>query len=236
MGSMSQFQRDASTDLRHRPVGDVVAEDYRRGAVFKQFGIDFCCGGRRTVEEACTRKGVSVKELEEALTAADFPRGDDRLPDPRRWAPAFLADYIVNVHHTYCRETLPVVQAFAEKVARVHGERVPYLVEIDEKVRDLAREMEAHMEAEEEEVFPAIRSGKVTAEAFAQMEEEHEEAGGIMEEIRRLTDDFTPPPGACNTWRAMYAKLEELEGDLHRHVHLENNILFPASRESRPTA
>ena len=222
--------RTASTSFRNRPVGEVVAEDYRRGSVFKQFGIDFCCGGGRTIEDACARKGVVVEELEAALSAAELPRGEDRLPDPRGWDPGFLADYIVNVHHRYCRDTLPVLLAFAEKVAKAHGKHTPELTDVDVKVRELAGEMDAHMRSEEEEVFPAIRAGEGGSAALAQMEEEHEQAGSLMTEIRALTSDFTPPPGACATWRAMYAKLEEFEGDLHRHVHLENNVLFPAVR------
>jgi regulator of cell morphogenesis and NO signaling len=216
--------------IRTRPVGEVVADDYRRGAVFKQFGIDFCCGGGRTVEEACARKGVDIEALEAALETSDLPRGEDRMPDPRDWDPAFLADYIVQVHHTYCRESLPVLRAFAGKVARVHGPHTPELVSVDRTVRALSEEMEAHMAAEEGEVFPAIKKGEGASAALEQMEEEHEASGGLMAEIRELTSDFTPPAGACATWRAMYAKLEEFEADLHRHVHLENNVLFPAVR------
>lgn len=216
--------------IRTRPVGEVVAEDYRRGAVFKQFGIDFCCGGGRTVEEACARKDVDIEALERALSASDLPRGEDRAPDPRSWEPAFLADYIVQVHHSYVRDSLPVLQAFSDKVARVHGNHTPELVSVNRKVQELAGEMEAHMAAEETEVFPAIKAGEGAGAALPQMEEEHEAAGGLMADIRSLTSDFVPPAEACATWRAMYAKLEEFESDLHRHVHLENNVLFPAVR------
>ncbi len=216
--------------IRTRPVGEVVADDYRRGAVFKQFGIDFCCGGGRTVEEACARKGVDIEALERALESSDLPRGEDRMPDPRTWDPGFLADYIVQVHHSYCREALPVLRAFSRKVAQVHGAHTPELISVDEAVQALSEEMTAHMASEENEVFPAIKSGEGASAALEQMEAEHEAAGELMAEIRRDTADFTPPPEACATWRAMYAKLEEFEGDLHRHVHLENNVLFPAVR------
>lgn len=218
--------------IRTRPVGEVVAEDYRRGAVFKHFGIDFCCGGGRTVEDACARRGVDIDALEVALKASDLPRGEDRMPDPRDWEPGFLADYIVQVHHSYVRESLPVLQAFSAKVARVHGSHTPELVEVDRAVQAISDEMDAHMASEETEVFPAIKAGNGASAALEQMEEEHEAAGGLMAEIRRLTTDFTPPAEACATWRAMYAKLEEFEADLHRHVHLENNVLFPAVRSA----
>ncbi len=223
----------STKELGSRPVGEVVAEDYRRGGVFKRFGIDFCCGGGRSVADACARKGVELEELAQALESSDRKGGESALPDPRGWAPAFLADYIENVHHTYCRENLPVLQAFTQKVALVHGLENPEVVEVDQKVQELAREMEAHMKSEEDVVFPAIRDGEATPEAFAQMEEEHDVAGGIMAEIRGLTGGFTPPQGACATWRASYAKLEEFEGDLHRHVHLENNVLFPKARAAQ---
>lgn len=219
--------------LGSRSVGEVVAEDYRRGAVFKRFGIDFCCGGGRSVSDACARKGVDLDELTRALESADRSGSEGQLPDPRGWDPSFLADYIENVHHTYCRENLPVLEAFARKVAQVHGPANPEVVEVDRKVQALAQEMASHMRAEEEVVFPAIRAGRLTDEAVQQMEDEHEAAGGLMAEIRELTDGFTPPSGACATWKANYAKLEEFEGDLHRHVHLENNVLFPKARAAQ---
>ena len=245
------MQSQTPTPLRRRTVGEVVAEDYRLGAVFKRFGIDFCCGGGLPIEEACERQGVSYPELESALESAQPARAEGQMPDTRGWPPAFLADYIVNVHHRYCRETLPVLEQFTQKVARVHGPGRPALVALHRTLMDLSHEMEAHMTAEEEEVFPAIRApeedspGSAAApgsaarpdpptapgpDLLARMEDEHETAGGLMAEIRRLSDDFTPPEGACATWRAAYAKLEEFESDLHRHVHLENNVLFPAVR------
>lgn len=217
-----------------RTVGDLVAEDYRRGAIFKQFGIDFCCGGGRTVAAACERSGVDSATLERALADADRRTGDV----PARvtaWSPSFLADYIVNEHHTYVRESLPVLRAFAQKVAKVHGHARPELLDIAERVEALAEELTEHLASEENEVFPRIKALASTdtndIEALrtliVEMEDEHDGAGTLMREIRTLSDDFTPPDWACNTYRALYAKLEEFEDDLHRHVHLENNVLFP---------
>jgi len=218
-----------------RTVGDLVAEDYRRGAIFKQFGIDFCCGGGRTVAAACERRGVDPAALERALADADRRTGDV----PARvtaWSPSFLADYIVNEHHTYVRESLPVLRAFAQKVAKVHGHARPELLDIAERVEALAAELTEHLASEENEVFPRIKalaSATATDDREAlralidEMEDEHDGAGTLMLEIRTLSDDFTPPEWACNTYRALFAKLEEFEDDLHRHVHLENNVLFP---------
>lgn len=229
-------------DFRHRPVGEVVAEDYRLAAVFKRFGIDFCCGGGRTVQAACDKKGVTYEELEQALLFAKPPRDGAHLPDPRGWDLGFLADFIVNVHHRYVRESLPVLLQFATKVARVHGDDQPELVEIAILVEELAEELEGHLAKEERVLFPFIKElvaaqdrsvppepapfGTVRVPIRA-MEHEHDHAGTLMRRIRELSNDFTPPEGACATYRGLFAKLEEFEEDLHRHVHLENNVLFP---------
>lgn len=230
--------------LAQRKVGDVVAEDYKLGAIFKRFGIDFCCGGGITVEKACAKKGVDVAELEQALYSASHSRSAAGPGDPRQWKPDFLADYIVNVHHQYVRENIPVLLQFSQKVAKVHGGARPELIEIAKRTMELADELHAHLQKEEEVLFPYVKAlvasqqnGETAAKTFdsveepiALMEEEHDRAGTLMLEIRELSDDFTPPEWACNTYRALYAKLEEFEEDLHRHVHLENNILFPATR------
>ncbi len=227
-------------DLKDRTVGEVVAEDYARAAVFKRLGIDFCCGGDRSVQRACQQAGVGLEELEDALAAAD--PAVRRWPDPEGWDPAFLARYIVEVHHRYVRESLPVLRQFAQKVERVHGRTRPELGAIREKVSELAEELERHLEDEETEVFPLIavlvdarqagsRAMPADPEALlVALEDDHERAGTLMRELRELSDDFTPPETACNTYRALYAKLDEFEEDLHRHVHLENNVLFPRAR------
>lgn len=230
------------THFASRTVGDVVAEDFRRGAVFKRFGIDFCCGGGKTVQAACEAKGVSYEALEAALLAPSPAEQAAGQVDPRAWDLAFLADYIVNVHHQYVRETLPVLRAFTSKVARVHGNGNPELVEIARLFDELAAEMEQHLLKEERVLFPyvkelaAARRGEAVdlrppfgsvRNPIRAMEHEHDHAGALMAQIRTLSSDYTPPEYACNTYRAAFAKLEEFEEDLHRHVHLENNILFP---------
>ena len=221
--------------LATRPVGDIVSEDYRRAAALKRFGIDFCCGGKVSLEAACDQKGVALDEVVEALAASDA-HGVATLPRVTAWDPAFLADYVVNEHHTYVRESIPVLRAFTQKVARVHGAERPELVEIEGLFGRVADELEAHMVSEEEVVFPlvkALAAGRAEADGpslrdlVGDMEAEHEEAGALLAEIRRLSDGYTPPQGACNTYRATFAKLEEFEDDLHRHVHIENHVLFP---------
>lgn len=229
------------TDLTARPIGELVAEDYRLAGVFKQYGIDFCCGGGRTVRAACEKKGLPVDDVVRALQAAteQGPPSDLR---PDTWEVDFLADYIVNVHHRYVRENIPLLEEFTRKVARVHGAAHPELIEIAALFAEVADELSAHMEKEEAVLFPHIRSlvaarraqAAAAAPAFGTvrnpirvMEHEHDRAGELMRAIRSLAGDFTPPSDACNTYRVTYAKLDEFESDLHRHVHLENNILFP---------
>lgn len=241
----------ATDGLRHRAVGEVVAEDYARAATFKRFGIDFCCGGDRTVEAACERAGITVEEVETALLQASNRTGRG-WPDAREWDPVFLSRYIVGVHHQYVRETLPTLIQFSQKVAQVHGEGRPELLPIRTHVAELSAEMEQHMTSEEAEVFPRIEravsahaSGQSSSEADLEsairgLEAEHEHAGALVGQIRVLSDDYTPPATACATYRALYAKLAEFEEDLHRHVHLENNILFPKvvelAEQASPTA
>ncbi len=231
--------------LAPRTVGDLVAEDYRRAAALKRFGIDFCCGGNVSLEAACQKRGVALTDVVEALADSDA-HGTADLPRVSAWSPAFLADYVVNEHHTYVRESIPVLRAFTQKVARVHGADRPELVEIANLFGCLADELTMHMASEEGTVFPCIKAladgrtdGPSLRDLVGDMEAEHDEAGALMAEIRRLSDDYTLPDGACNTYRATFAKLEEFEDDLHRHVHLENHVLFPkalALDELRPVA
>ncbi len=240
-------------ELSQRSVGEIVAEDYRRAGVLKRYGIDFCCGGGRTLQAACEKRGVALGEIEQALAMADDRSGTAAPARAETWSPDFLADYIVNVHHAYVRENIPVLRAFTEKVARVHGGTHPETVEIAGLFDELATELEDHLEDEEGALFPYVRDlvaarregreperptfGSIGA-SIEELEREHEHAGALLREIRRLSSDFTPPEHACATFRAAYAKLEEFEDDLHLHVHLENNVLFPkaAALETAPAA
>jgi len=223
------------TGWGERAVGEVVAEDYRRASVFKAFGIDFCCGGGRTIRAACEEVGADYEALAEALAEAAH-RIPDGAPDPASLELDGLIDHIVGVHHDYVRASVPVLREFSAKVARVHGQRDPQLHEIRDLVEELARELVQHMDEEEGVHFPRIaalsaaRAHGVHGDVGVStqpLEDDHDRAGELMRRVRSLSDGFTPPPDACATYRATYAKLEEFEADLHRHVHLENNVLFP---------
>lgn len=231
-------------EIAQRTIGELVAEDYRRATVFKQHGIDFCCGGGITLEAACRKRGLALDAMQGALAAVEQKASLESMR-PATWSLDFLADYIVNEHHTYVRESIPLLQEFTRKVARVHGSANPEVIEIAGLVDAVAAELRQHMMKEEQVLFPYIKA-LVEAQqkdreperpAFGtvrnpirMMEHEHDRAGNAMREIRRLSSDYAPPEHACNTYRVAYAKLEEFEDDLHRHVHLENNILFPRAQ------
>jgi regulator of cell morphogenesis and NO signaling len=232
--------------LLERTVAELVVEDYRAAEVFKKNGIDFCCGGKKTVAEVCRQKGMDASVLAAALSHLnEAPVAGQRL-DFQSWPLPFLADYIVNVHHRYVLEKVPQIMQYASKVAQVHGHAYTETVAIAEKFELLAEELIVHLKKEEHILFPYVKFLQEAKEGKAAiatppfgsvqnpiqvMEAEHESAGDAMREIRALSDDFTPPESACNTYRVLYKLLEEFEADLHRHVHLENNILFPRAQE-----
>lgn len=222
-------------------VGEMVVADYRKAEVFRKFGIDYCCGGKKPLEDICRAKGIDPKAVRKDLDELDLlPAGEQQ--DFGSWKVDVLADYVVEKHHKYVEGALPMLYELTAKVARVHGERHPELVDIARHFDAVAQELQMHMHKEERMLFPYIgkmavahREGTPLPPPFfgavenpiRMMEAEHESAGGEMEEIRRLSADFTPPSDACTSYRVLFAKLHEFEQDLHQHVHLENNILFP---------
>ncbi len=221
-------------------IGEMVANDYRKAEVFRKFGLDFCCGGKKTLEKACERKGLDVVEVKKALLAVEN-ESNANVEDYTSWELDFLADYIINKHHKYIENAHLILSEFSNKVARVHGASHPEVVEIAHYYNEVAEELQLHMRKEEMILFPYIkelvaakRSGvKMERPAFGSiqnpinmMEAEHVSAGGNMDKINELSNNFTPPEDACNSYRVLYAKLKEYELDLHHHIHLENNILF----------
>lgn len=232
-------------ELTHRTIGEIVAEDYRAAGAFKKFGLDFCCGGKRTVAEACTKKGVDVQELEQELRSALRRAAGEA--DYASWPADLLVEYIVSMHHRFVRDKLPEIESYARKVAKVHGRSYPAIEEMLEVFLRLRDEMSDHLDKEEELLFPYIKrlveaesKGRAPeagldegtpAQAVAMLESEHEEAGRLMARLEELSDGFTPPEDACPTFRVYFKNLEGFRDDLHKHVHLENNILFPRALE-----
>jgi len=221
--------------LKNKTIGQIVADDYRAAAIFKNAGIDFCCGGNQSLELACKEKNadaekisVEIKELE--LSTPTFQH------DFKNWDIAFLADYIVNTHHKYVLKTLPELVFYTQKIADVHGDNHPELKEVASLFFEINRELLQHLKQEEEVLFPAIKEvmknntpgAKTTINVeISRMNGEHEFAGGAMDKINEITKGYAVPADGCNTYKVAFKLLEEFEDDLHTHVHLENNILFP---------
>lgn len=214
-------------------VGELVADNPSRSRIFERLGIDYCCGGQKTLEAACKERGLDARTLVELLEANEAVT--DAPTDTTNWKEAplpALIDHIVETHHAYLRRELPRLNALLSRVASRHGAQHEWLLAMQPVFRELSESLEEHMRSEEERVFPAIRKlseqpGTPLGEAVEQMEEEHEEAGVALKTLRELSGGFTPPAGACNSFRALLHGLSEFEADMHQHVHLENNVLFP---------
>ncbi|MBS1497033.1 MAG: iron-sulfur cluster repair di-iron protein [Bacteroidetes bacterium] len=222
-------------------LGEIAVKDLRKAEIFKKYGLDFCCGGKKTVKEACAEKGLDVTKIEQELQQADKVIATRALPY-NDWSIDFLADYIVNTHHSYVRKELPEIVKYTDKVAQVHGAQHPELLTIKSLVHEVDAELTSHMVKEEKILFPYIKkllsSDKKEIAAFESqignvqapinmMTMEHELVGKNMEEIRALSKDYTLPEDACASYSLLYKLLDEFENDLHIHIHLENNILFP---------
>lgn len=222
-------------------VADLVTENYKTAEVFKKHGIDFCCGGRISINEACENAGVDIAQLEQELAAINLKNKNGSL-DFNEMPLDELIDHIIEVHHGYVAENIPLLLEFTQKIAEVHGETNPELKNIFELFYGVAGELQQHMMKEERILFPYLKC-MVNPEKYQNaagcghfasvqhpinmMEHEHESAGEALRQIRALSDNFTLPAHACNTYRVTFEKLQEFEDDLHRHIHLENNILFP---------
>lgn len=229
------------TGENEETMGEIATKDLRKAQVFKKYGLDFCCGGKKTVKEACAEKGLDVTKVEQELQAADKMPASRPIPYSD-WSLDFLADYIVNTHHSYVSKTLPDLLAYSEKVKNVHGNQHPELLRINQLVNDVNTELTTHMVKEERVLFPYIKA-LVAAQANGQpiqqshfgtvqnpinmMEMEHEMVGKNLEEIRVLTQNYLLPADGCASYSLLYKMLDEFEDDLHLHIHLENNILFP---------
>lgn len=219
-------------ELAQKTIGEIVAEDYRASQIFRARGMDFCCGGKKTLSSVCESKNIDLNEI---LKEIDLLKSVETEQNHfKEWNLDFLVDYITQNHHNFVRKMLPEINFYAEKVARVHGSNHPELIEIFDKVKQLSYELIEHLEKEEEDLFPQIKdlvkhqkSGSVKESLVEILESEHEKAGELMAEIETLTDNFTPPEGACASYRVLFQNLEGFQKDLHKHVHLENNILFP---------
>jgi regulator of cell morphogenesis and NO signaling len=226
-----------STAILEQTIGDLVTERPSRARVFETFGIDYCCGGKKPLAEACQARGIDPQTVLGVLRMLDEQR-----PEPERdWSQASMNElcaHIEQTHHAYLKQDLPRMEYLVKRVAERHGQHQPHLLELRDTFLAMKAELEDHMMKEERILFPLCRvleqadalpplhCGSVD-NPIRQMVHEHNDAGAALAKMRQLTGGYTPPPEACNTYRAMYDALAELERDMHRHVHKENSILFP---------
>jgi regulator of cell morphogenesis and NO signaling len=228
-----------------RTIGEIVAADYRTAKVFESHGIDFCCGGNVALAATCTERGLDLATIARELDAV---KGGpvERSQNYASWELPFLVDYIINAHHTYLKENTGQITAYAHKIAGVHGAHHPEVIEIATIFDKIAVEMAAHLREEEEVCFPAIKRAYATRKAgsaaeakdiemiktsLKKLSQEHEGIGDAVHTIRHLAKEYAIPGDVCNTFVVTYRKLQEFEDDLHKHVHLENNILFPKAAQ-----
>ena len=229
---------------RENRIGEVVAKNFQSAKIFEEFGLDFCCGGKKSIGEACMDKGIDENRVLEKLNSLENENPtSSHFAD---WDAGFLIDYIVNNHHSYIRQVVPGIENHLQKVVTAHGTRNPEVVEVSKLFSVIKDDLLAHMAKEEKMLFPYIKklndavkgSQGLPAAPFGSvnspikvMMDEHQQAGDEMAYIRKITNDYTPPDNACGTFRVVYSELEAFEKDLHIHVHLENNILFPRAEE-----
>jgi regulator of cell morphogenesis and NO signaling len=227
--------------LATRTVGEVVAADFRAAAVFEQFGIDFCCAGRRTLDDACRAAAANPDVVVHALEA--LPPAIETDDDAARWPIPRLIDLIVSTHHAYVRSAMPTITRHLGKLIEVHGSRHPELSRVAAYFDQVVADLGQHMVKEEQILFPYLRElaessdgcGRTqspfgtVANPIQMMEREHQEVGDALRIIRELTRGYAAPDDGCTTYAITMAELLQFERDLHRHVHLENNVLFTAA-------
>jgi len=231
-------------------VGEIAAEFPQATREFEKLGIDYCCGGKRTLDEACSQAGISVAEALERLQRSSVARA----PGTENWQAQSLADLIDHInstHHVFVREECPRIEALAAKVVGVHGQRHPELLQVQEIFSELSGELSVHLMKEEQILFPYVirmeesaLSGETVPPAMfgtvmnpvRMMMQEHDGAGDALRRLRAMTSDYSAPDDACVSFRTLYQALRDFEADLHQHIHLENNILFPraVAMENKP--
>ena len=240
----TDIQPNASGD---KMIGEYVATDYRTARVFEKYGIDFCCGGKVSLSATCKEKALDLKTI---LGEIEGVKNDptERGQDYDSWELPFLSDYIINIHHAYLKGNTDQILAYVLKIEEVHGANHPELHHIARIFTKIASDMAAHLIFEETVFFPVIKKTATTIKtgrvpekedidtimtALDKLSQEHDEIGDSVHEIRHLSMDYKIPGDACNTFMLTYQKLKEFEDDLHKHVHLENNILFVKAAQYR---
>ena len=222
-------------NLVTRKIGEIVTDNFKTAEIFKKHGIDFCCGGNSSLKQACSEKNIDIDVLLKELSEL-VGQPSDASHNFKEWNLGFLCDYIVNTHHQTVTKLLPQALAYTRKIADVHGSHHPELLKIAKLFSQINDELIPHLKNEEEFLFPAIKDVLKTGSAksketikseIARMSKEHEFAGNAMDKINKLSSGYTLPQDACNSYMVAFKLLEQFEDDLHVHVHLENNIVYP---------
>lgn len=232
------------TKIAEQTLASIVTEHHEMVPVLEKYHLDFCCKGKRTLSQACFEKGLSAEQITKELQASVHSKNEMNISFAEMNAEQLIRHILLH-HHFYVRQAMPAIEEHLTKVAAKHGDRFPYMKNVLELFTHLKSEMYLHMQKEEMILFPRIKeiesfsrySQKTQREPgyinspVGVMENEHDEAGTIMEQVRILTNDYTAPEGACTTFRVVLQELKTFEEDLHRHVHLENNLLFPLAKK-----
>lgn len=236
-----KIARKEGATTTEETVGEMAGKDLRKAEIFKKYGLEFCCDGKKTLKESCKNAGVSLEAVSKELE--NLP--PEKIPashDYNSWKLDFLADYIVNIHHKYVIDSIPMLTDLSVKIAAHHGQAHPELFEIKKHVYVLLKEMESHQSKEEKILFPFIQQmvkceqegASFSHPSFGSIDnpvqmmlEEHQEAGEHIHAIEKLSGNYEVPADGCESYRLFYHKLREFDEDLHQHIHLENNILFP---------
>ena len=232
------------TNITKQTLASIVSEHLQTVPVLEKYHLDFCCKGKRTLAEACTQKGLSIEAVMKELEEATDETNNRNMPFNEMNAEQLIGHILIH-HHYYVKQSMPTIVAHLTKVVAKHAEKFPFLIDALNLFNQLKNEMILHMHKEETVLFPRIKEvasfyhfkqkknigSNYINGPVAVLESEHDEAGEIMYTIRQLTNNYTAPEGACTTFIVTLAELKEFEEDLHRHVHLENNILFPLAEK-----
>jgi len=232
------------TNIEQQTLASIVTNNHATVPILEKYNLDFCCKGKRTLADACYEKGLAVETLSTELENATVQTDINKMPFNQMSAEQLIS-YILIHHHFYVKQSMPTIFGHLERVAFKHGDRFPYMIEVFNIFREIKEEMTAHMQKEEMILFPRIKEvealyntdhsrnlsdGYISA-PIQVMELEHDHAGDLLYKIRELTNNYTPPADACTTFKVSLAELKEFEEDLHKHVHLENNLLFPLAEK-----
>jgi len=223
--------------MKEKTIADIVTADIRTASIFKRHGIDFCCGGGKILSDVCKEKKIRVSKITNEIQKLNSINKEKNY---NKMSVNALIKHIIETHHKYVKEKIPTIKDFAKKVSKVHGKNYPETNLIYHLFLRLSDELLDHMNKEEEILFPKIKilvdktysksvffSYGTISNPIKMMEMEHESAKKVLKEIEELSNKYNPPPNACNTYKALYNSLKEFQDDLHIHIHLENNILFP---------